>query len=92
LTGGRCVFDDRSLERAFLDNYFCTVRTSIHVAHAIGIAMWILWGLVVRHFLIDQPTFDVLIRYLVLVPILAITGQRSDISPSDLTSINKRTY
>jgi adenylate cyclase len=64
------IFPDRELERAFLDDYFRTVRIPIRVAHLLGIAMWILWGLVVRWFLVDERTFDVVVRYAVLIPLL----------------------
>jgi hypothetical protein len=54
--------------------------------------VWILWGLVVHHFSIDERTFESQSRCLVLISIVALIGQASDIAPSDLTSIKKRTY
>lgn len=74
-------FPDRTLERAFLDDFFETVRGSIRVAHLLGIAMWVLWGLVVRRFLVQGRAFDLQIRYLVLIPIL-IVGLASTYLPS----------
>jgi hypothetical protein len=65
-------FPDRELERAFLDDYFRTVRIPIRAAYLLGIAMWILWGLVVRRFLVDERTFDVVVRYAVLIPLLVV--------------------
>jgi hypothetical protein len=63
-------FPDRELERAVLDDYFRTVRIPIRVAYLLGITIWILWGLVVRWFLVDERTFDVVVRYAVLIPLL----------------------
>ena len=65
-------FRDRALERAFLDHFFQTVRQPIRVAHVLGIVMWVLWGLVVRRFLVEDRSFDVAMRYLVLIPILVV--------------------
>src|SRR5262245_15926974 len=63
-------FSDHELERAFLDRYFRTVRVPIRVAYLLGIVMWILWGLVVPRFLVDERGFDVVVRYGGLIPLL----------------------
>jgi len=66
-------FRDPALERAYLDDHFRTVRNGIRIAHVLGIAMWVLWGFVIRRFLTEERTFDLVMRYTVLIPILLIS-------------------
>ena len=63
---------DPPLERAFLDSYFGSVRGSIRTAHTLGIALWVLWGLVVRRFIVVDRAFDLRVRYLLLIPIALV--------------------
>jgi class 3 adenylate cyclase len=65
-------FHGPELERAFLDDYLRVVRTPIRVAHLLGIGMWLFWGLIVRRFLVDELSFDLTVRFFVLIPILLI--------------------
>jgi class 3 adenylate cyclase len=74
-------FRDAVRERAYRDDYFDTVRISIRVAHVLGIVMWVLWGLVVRRFLVEERGFDLAMRYFVLIPILVV-GLASTFLPS----------
>ncbi len=67
-------FSDPDLERAFLADFFQHVRTPIRIAFGLGVVMWVLWGLVVRRFLVDERTLDLVIRYLVMIPLLLIAA------------------
>ena len=73
-------FPDPQLERAFLDSYFDSVRGSIRTAHMLGIALWVLWRLVVRRFIVEDRAFDLRVRYLLLIPI-ALVGLASTYLP-----------
>ena len=74
---GTLRFRDAGLERSFLDHYFETVYVLIRVAHALGIVMWMLGGLVVRRFLVEERSFDLVARYAVLIPLLLCIGPPS---------------
>ena len=82
-------FPDRELEQAFLERYFRTVRIPIRVAYLLGITLWILWGLVVPGFLVDERAFDVVVRYAVLIPLLVV-GLRGHTCPAGAVSSSSR--
>ncbi|MGZ8602741.1 MAG: adenylate/guanylate cyclase domain-containing protein, partial [Actinomycetota bacterium] len=67
-------FGDPTLERTFLDDFFEHVRTPIRIAYGLGVVMWVLWGLVVRRFLVDERAFDIAVRYLFMIPLLLVAA------------------
>ena len=67
-------FRDHDLERAFLADFFEHLRTPIRIAFALGVVMWVLWGLVVRRFLVDERDLDLAIRYLGFIPLLLVAA------------------
>jgi adenylate cyclase len=64
-------FSDPGLEAAFRDAHFANVITSVRAAHVLGIATWVLWGLIIRQYTVEAPTVDLVVRFGVLVPIAA---------------------
>ena len=67
-------FRDRELEREFRADFFDHVRTPIRIAYGLGIVMWVLWGFVVRGFLVQERELDLAIRYLVMIPLLLVAA------------------
>jgi class 3 adenylate cyclase len=64
-------FRDRDLDVAYLDHFFRRNLTNIRLAHLLGIAMWVLWGVVVSRFLVEDRPLDLAVRYGVLLPLTA---------------------
>jgi class 3 adenylate cyclase len=67
-------FRDRELERSFRESYLKDNVANLRFAMLAGIALWIVWGLVVRQFLVpNDRAFDLIMRLGVFVPLLAFT-------------------
>jgi adenylate cyclase len=66
-------FDDPSLERAFQYAYIRDNLTYIRLAHVIGIASWSVFGLLAAIVLGRGQTADLVLRFGVAVPMVAIS-------------------
>jgi class 3 adenylate cyclase len=69
----RLRFGDWDLERRFQTRFANHNLTSVRVGYALGIAMWIIWGFMVRNYLGSDRNLDMLVRYAVLIP-LSLVG------------------
>jgi class 3 adenylate cyclase len=65
-------FTDARLETDFRAALYRDVIGSVRAAFLLGIATWALWGLVIRQLTLDAPDLDLIIRFLVLIPILVV--------------------
>jgi len=65
-------FADAGLEAAFRAQLFRNVIPSVRAAHVLGIATWAAWGLMIRQYTAATPELDLAIRFLVLIPTLAV--------------------
>jgi class 3 adenylate cyclase len=66
-------FRDSALESEFRHHYFRRGLFNIRVAHLLGIALWIVWGLLIRDYLGPDRTFDLTVRYGVFIPMLVLS-------------------
>jgi class 3 adenylate cyclase len=66
-------FKDPKLEREFREEYYRQNLANIRFTLLAGIAMWVIWGLLVREFLVpsDRP-FDLTLRFGAFIPMLLI--------------------
>ncbi len=65
-------FSDAGLEALFRAHLFRTVIPSVRAAHALGIATWAAWGLMIRQYTADAPELDLVIRFGILIPTLLV--------------------
>lgn len=65
-------FASRSLEAAFLADFFRRNLAAIRAGYVLGMLLWVVWGLIISPYLNDQRTFDVVVRYGILIPILVV--------------------
>jgi class 3 adenylate cyclase len=63
-------FADAELEDAYQHAHYLDVIGSVRVAHVLGIATWLVWGLVLRQYAPDRPVDDLVVRFGLLVPIV----------------------
>src|SRR5215207_2827727 len=68
-----CNFRDPAQEADFRDQNFRTNLTHVRIAHVLGIALWIVWGLLVRGDLGPDRAFDLKMRYGVFIPIILVS-------------------
>jgi class 3 adenylate cyclase len=67
-------FRDEGLERSFRESYLRENVANLRFAMLAGIALWIVWGLVVRQFLVpNDRAFDIIMRLGVFIPLLVFT-------------------
>ena len=65
-------FADVRLEVAFRRYFFGNVIVSVRAAHVLGIAAWVVWGLIIRQYAVGAPEVDLFFRFGVLIPILLV--------------------
>jgi adenylate cyclase len=68
----RLRFRNRDLERRYRTRFANHNITNIRVGHALGVAMWITWGFMVRNYLGVDRNLDVVVRYGVLIPLTVL--------------------
>jgi hypothetical protein len=68
-----CTFRDADLEADFRRKSFDDNLLQLRVAHVLGIALWVVWGFVVRGDLGPDQDFDLEMRYGVFIPIVLIS-------------------
>ncbi|HEX3328169.1 MAG TPA: hypothetical protein VHV50_14345, partial [Actinomycetota bacterium] len=69
----RLRFRNPDLEDRFRTHFANHNITNLRIGHALGVVMWITWGFMVRNYLGSDRSFDLAVRYGVLIP-LALIG------------------
>jgi class 3 adenylate cyclase len=70
----RLRFRDSDTERGFQEHFGNHNITNVRVGHILGIAMWVVWGAVVRGYLDGADrSIDLIIRYRVMIPVTALS-------------------
>jgi adenylate cyclase len=65
-------FLDRDFEAAFRRNHFQGSLTNIRTAYLVGVALWMLWGLLLGRYLMEDRGLDLALRYGVFIPMLLV--------------------
>ena len=65
-------FADVRLEVAFRRYFFGNVIVSVRAAHVLGIAAWVVCGLIIRQYAVGALEVDLFFRFGVLIPILLV--------------------
>ncbi|HYH28427.1 MAG TPA: adenylate/guanylate cyclase domain-containing protein [Actinomycetota bacterium] len=66
-------FRDEQVEREFRETNFAHSLANVRIAYVIGAALWVVWGIVLRGFLLrSDQTVDLYMRYGVFIPILLL--------------------
>jgi class 3 adenylate cyclase len=68
----RLRFRNRDLERWFRAHFASHNITNLRIGYVLGVAMWIVWGVMVRTHLGDDGSLDLVIRYGVLIPLATL--------------------
>jgi class 3 adenylate cyclase len=68
----RLRFRNRDLEHWFRSHFASHNITNLRIGYVLGLAMWIVWGAMVRGHLGDDRGLDLLIRYGVLIPLATL--------------------
>jgi class 3 adenylate cyclase len=73
-------FADRRLESAFRTDFYRGSIGAVRIGIILGIALWAIWGVVIRQlgvdfapFVVEGWDFDLVVRFGVLIPILIVT-------------------
>jgi hypothetical protein len=67
-------FRDGDLERSFQAAFARQNLTNLRVGHLLGAILWVVWGALIAGHLGDQGSFDFLVRYGLLIPIVLIAA------------------
>jgi class 3 adenylate cyclase len=68
----RLRFRNDDVERQFRAHFANHNTTSIRVGYVLGALMWILWGVILGGHLGDERGLDLLIRYGLMIPLIAV--------------------
>jgi class 3 adenylate cyclase len=68
----RLRFRNRDLERWFRAHFASHNITNLRIGYVLGVAMWIVWGVMVRAHLGEDRNLDLLIRYGVMIPLATL--------------------